>query len=164
MKYLLPGVRCQEFSTANALIKTSYFESNQICSDGTAVIGRAQDSYETSALRNSSPTVVLDNKKLTFPIYTVKKQNLLRSDLIILQELDMDCQTFSFQGGLWRTVAQKQGFLRHGVHRAKPVMPGNIINNENTTLKMDNLTHACCRQIASSPVSVLSRQSLHHLL
>ena len=37
------------------------------------------------------------------------------------------------------------GNRRHGVHRAKPVMPGNIINNENTTLKIDNLTHACCR-------------------
>lgn len=82
-------------------MKTSYSESNQICSDGTAVIGRAQDSHETSALRNSSPTAVLDNKNLTFPIYTVKKQNLLRSDLIILQELDMDSQAFSFQGTLW---------------------------------------------------------------
>jgi hypothetical protein len=30
---------------------------------------------------------------------------------IILQEINIDCQAFSFQGGIWRTVAQRQGSL-----------------------------------------------------
>jgi len=42
---------------------------------------------------------------------------------LILQEIDIDCQVFSFQGGIWWTVAQKQGFDIHRLSFGQTLPP-----------------------------------------
>ena len=46
--------------------------------------------------------------KLRFPIYMVKKHIFLRTIPIILQEIDINCQVFSFQGDYKPIIATKQ--------------------------------------------------------